>query len=62
MTLIYFILFFEIGSHFIAWADLKLVILLSLPPQGWDYRGVAPQLADLGYFLMLSCGGYCDIY
>jgi hypothetical protein len=34
-------LFFETGCHYVAQADLELMILLSQSPKCWDYRCVA---------------------
>jgi hypothetical protein len=33
-----FVFFFETGFHCVAQAGLKLLILLPLPPDCWDYR------------------------
>jgi hypothetical protein len=47
-VLILFLLFFflfEIGSHYIAELDLELKVLLSLPPEFWDYRHALTHLA-----------------
>jgi hypothetical protein len=40
-------LFFMTGSHCIAQAGLELAILLSLPPECWDYRCEPSFLAKL---------------
>jgi hypothetical protein len=36
--------FFKTGSCYVAQAGLELSILLSLPPECWDYRHVPPSL------------------
>lgn len=40
------VIFFETGSHYVAWADLELKILLPQPPKYWMYRHVPPHLAS----------------
>jgi hypothetical protein len=36
---------FGIGSHHVAQAGLKLMVLLPQPPECWDYSGVPPDPA-----------------
>lgn len=41
------LLIFDMGTGFVAQADLELVILLPQPPVCWDCRHVPPCPADL---------------
>jgi hypothetical protein len=42
---IYLFSFLMTGFHYVAQADLELVIFLPQPPECWDYRHTLPWLA-----------------
>jgi hypothetical protein len=43
----FFVDFWDRVTHYVAQGGLKLSILLSLPPECWDYRHVPPYLASM---------------
>lgn len=58
----FYLLIFEIGlhstkcwswTHYVVEVGLKVLILLSLPPEFWDYNYAPPPGCDLVFFLLL---------
>jgi hypothetical protein len=47
--ILFLVLFFEMGSLFVAQAGRVLVILLSQPPECWDYRYTLLSLASVTF-------------
>jgi hypothetical protein len=48
-------------SHSVAQGGLKLLILLPLPPQGWDYSCALPHLPIILFYFLPSLDHYMKV-